>query len=403
MGQINICLVYPGFYPDDFAGGIGTILGEYLKMFSEKKEKIILLSRTLDLKKSIIIDKNIEIHRMPTDVNRFIKILNFITRNRFRMLFYSISIYIYLKKISKNKKIDIIEGCDWGAELYYTAKHRLKIPILVRIHTPSFISEKYNPSNKSYLGSYTKKIEKKLLNNSNIIVITPENSIINEFKNENVMPHKIIYNACYPLSEVKLKGEKKNKYCNIMFAGRIEERKGVETIFYLMKRILLDKKIKDIKFYFFGADTTLKNGMKYRKILLKKYRLEKFVESNIFFCGFLQREKLLEKMKEMDIYISASKYELVGYSALESIKNGNILIHSGTGLLRKFIRNNREGFTFKNKEELVTMVLKIIDNDVNNIEQIRQCAIKRVNKYTNSNYLYNKTMTLYKNILKVDL
>ena len=34
---------------------------------------------------------------------------------------------------------------------------------------------------------------------------------------------------------------------------------------------------------------------------------------------------------------------------------------------------------------------------------VKDMAIKRVNKYTNSNYLYNKTMTLYKNILKVDL
>lgn len=400
MGQINICLVYPGYYPDDFAGGIGTILDEYLKMFNGKNEKILLLSRTLDLKKSITIDKNVEIHRMPTDVNRFIKILNFITRNRFRMLFYSISLYHYFKKITKNRKIDIIEGCDWGAELYFTAKHKLKIPILVRIHTPSFISEKYNPSNKSYLGNYTKKIEKKLLNNSNVIVITPENSIIREFKNENVIPHKIIYNACYPLSKINLKYKKKNKYYNIMFAGRIEERKGLETIFYLIKRILLDKKIRNITFNFFGADTTLKNGIKYREILLKKYNLEKFVESNIFFYGYLPRNELLDRMREMDIYISASKYELVGYSALESIKSGNILIHSGTGLLRKFIRNNREGFIFKNDDELVMIVLKLINNDINNIEQIRQCAIDRVNKYTNSDYLYNKIMALYKTILE---
>lgn len=400
MGQINICLVYPGYYPDDFAGGIGTILDEYLKMFNGKNEKILLLSRTLDLKKSITIDKNVEIHRIPTDVNRFIKILNFITRNRFRMLFYSISLYHYFKKITKNRKIDIIEGCDWGAELYFTAKHKLKIPILVRIHTPSFISEKYNPSNKSYLGNYTKKIEKKLLNNSNVIVITPENSIIREFKNENVIPHKIIYNACYPLSKINLKYKKKNKYYNIMFAGRIEERKGLETIFYLIKRILLDKKIRNITFNFFGADTTLKNGIKYREILLKKYNLEKFVESNIFFYGYLPRNELLDRMRKMDIYISASKYELVGYSALESIKSGNILIHSGTGLLRKFIRNNREGFIFKNDDELVMIVLKLINNDINNIEQIRQCAIDRVNKYTNSDYLYNKIMALYKTILE---
>lgn len=399
MNSMNICLVYPGYYPDDFAGGIGTILDEYLKMFKGKKEKIILISRTLESKKTTYVEDNIEIHRIPTDVNKFVKILNVITKNKFRMLFYSISLYFYLKKISKDKKMDIIEGCDWGAELYFTLKHNHNIPTIIRVHTPSFISEKYNPGNKSYLGNYTKRMERKLLNDENVIIVTPDNSIIKEFKQENVIPKHIIYDVCYPLPDMNREKEEKTNY-NIMFAGRLEERKGIETIFYLMKTLLVERKLLDIKFNFYGADTILKNNITYREMLLKKYELEKFVESNINFYGYLPRKVLLEHMRRMDMYISASNYELVGYSALEAVKSGNILVHSGTGFLRKFIRDNKEGFVFKNREELVEKVLKIINNDINNLEQVKVKGIDKVCKYTNREYLYTKTIKLYKSVLR---
>lgn len=396
--SINICLVYPGYYPDDFAGGIATYLDEYLNMFKGKNGKVILISRTLNLKKTIINDKNIEIHRIPTDVNWFIKLINKFTKNKFRMLFYSINLYFYLKRIKNNKEIDLIEGCDWGAELYYTAKHNLNIPIIVRIHTPSFISEKYNPGNNSYLGNYTKKLERKLLNNENIIVVTPDNSIIGEFRKENVIPKNIIYNVCYPLSKIETNNAK-FKELNIMFAGRLEERKGLDTIFYLMNQILIKYKISYIKFNFYGADTILKNGEKYRDILIQKYKLNNFVNKKIFFYGQVSRTQLLHNMKKMNIYISASKFELVGYSALEAIKSGNILIHSGTGFLRKFIRNNKEGYIFKNKDELVEIVLNIYSNNLDNIKNIRIKGINKVNEYTERTYLYNKTIKLYKKIL----
>ena len=58
---------------------------------------------------------------------------------------FSLESYIKINQLSKKQKIDIIEGNDFGGELFFNLLFRNnKLPVVLRLHTPSFIIQRFN-------------------------------------------------------------------------------------------------------------------------------------------------------------------------------------------------------------------------------------------------------------------
>lgn len=402
----KICFIYPAFPPENFGGGISTAIGEIIECFKGKKEKVLIIGRSLSNKKITIekIDTNIELHRIPTEPNRFIKILNKITNNYFKMIIYSIYIAIYLKKQNKIEKIDIVEAADWGGEIFASSKipFRINVPYIVRIYTPGFVSETFNKSNKSYLGSIAKRMEKSVLNDKRNIIITPTNKIVKLLENNGIHKRKYFYSFINPVDTSNTYKYRKTDKVKFFFAARFEERKGIECIFKAIRE-LLDRGYSEFEFYLYGADT-FKENKSTKDLLIKKYKLENELNRTIFIKGEVQRDILLQDMKKYNVYVSASIFELVGFSVTEAILNGNILVGTRVGALYQVLKDKKEALFFEpNHFEELTDIMENILNCKYDLEKISKAAQSKFKKYSNYNTNYKRIMETLNRAIKGEL
>ena len=315
------------------------------------------------------------------------------------MLIYSSYIARYIKKQNKKEKIDVIESADWGGEIYVSSKalFRLKIPYIIRIYTPGIVSETFNKNNKSYLGSLAKKMEKSILNDRRNIVITPTNKIIKLLRENGINNRKYYFNFINPVDTSNVKKYKENDPIKFMFAARFENRKGIECIFRAIRE-LLDRGYDNFEVFLYGADT-LEDSKSVKEILIERYNLKDRINKNIFIKGEIEREKLLKEMEEHNVYISASNFELVGFSATEAILKGNVLVCTKVGALPQVLKNETEALFFEPGDyiALADIMEKIIDGRYK-LQEISEKAQKRFIKYSDYNNNYERMMRVYRKI-----
>jgi len=343
--------------------------------------------------------KNLQIFRVPeeTKLTKTLKILNFRNTGSF---WYSKRIKNIIKKIEKEKGlIDIVECGDWGAEAICLLK-RYKDKLLIRCHTPSFISEKYNHSNKPYFSKFTKLLEKYVLKNAKHIT-SPSKSLILEIKKYMKIKDTIIIQP-YPL---KIEGiPYKTKYTQnfskenpfkILVVGRLEERKGQDIVCQAMN--LLVKKQYPIKLVFVGADTPTQ-GKKTFKIELSKmltFEAKKYVS----FLGHVPKKEISTIYPEFDCYVMSSRFESIGFVVLEAMRAGLPVVASNMCEMPRFIQNNINGklFEVSDFKELFKQIECLIQNP-NKIENIGRTARKYILEYFKQKQPIQQIIDLYYSI-----
>ena len=396
--RLNIVLIYPGFPPEEqIGGGISTFAQEAAQGLAEAGHNVIVMSRSS--KENFVIEKetkNLQIFRVPgeTKLTKNLKILNFKNTGSF---LYSKRIKKRIEKIEKEKGlIDVIECGDWGAEATCLLK-KYRNKLLIRCHTPSFISERYNPSNKPYLSKFIKLLEKHVLKNAKYIA-SPSESLILEIKKYTRIKGKVIIQP-YPLKTkgIPHKTEyaqnfSKEKPFKILVVGRLEERKGQDVVCRAMN--LLVERQYPVKLVFAGADTPTK-GEKTFKLELSEI-LTSESQKYVSFLGHVPKNKISAIYPEFDCYIMSSRFESMGFVIFEAMRAGLPVVASNICEMPRFIQEGINGKLFKvgNFEELFEQVESLIQ-DPKKIENIGRTARNYILEYFRQKQPIQQMIDLY--------
>lgn len=398
--ELSICYCYPGVPPEVFSWGIGTLIQEYIHMFSGTIHTVTIVSRSEGELYSVEkLASNIELHRLPTAEGWLEKIINRLSGGKYKLLFFSYRLKKYLKKLVSDKKIDIIESADWGGEMFFPLRSNLKEKIIVRVSTPSFVSEKYNPSNKSYLGPIAKLMEIDVLKRARIVIV-PNPEIEDDFRKAGIKRADYIYQFVYPYTGAFVVNsphkQKEQGIGNIsfVFTGRLEERKGIEHLFQTLAQ-LLHAGENGFKFHFFGADT-FKDNMSVKRYLLEKYDLLPFVDKVLIFHGPVSRVDLLCALEKYDVLILSSIFELVGYTAIEAMAKGAMLVSNKTGHLIHVLEDKKDMLVYDYRDEgALLQIMRSIINQKCNITEIRLHGQEKIRQMCEPNQCLAMLVDLY--------
>src|SRR3989344_1903037 len=145
---MNICFVYKQ-YPIDknYDSGIGKYLNDLASVLKKKHNVIII---TTSEKPRTIISEKLTIYAInyPKSGRRVIAFLKHI-----------INIALILPKIIRRHNIEIIEFANWECEGVFftlTINKFFKIPVVIRLHTPSFLVNKFERGQKRYFSEKVK-------------------------------------------------------------------------------------------------------------------------------------------------------------------------------------------------------------------------------------------------------
>lgn len=153
---------------------------------------------------------------------------------------------------------------------------------------------------------------------------------------------------------------------DIVYFGRLIKRKDILKILQLIK----NKKLFHIKFDIYGEGPEKKFLEEY----IKKNNLD-----NINIYKFKTLPQLLKEIKKYKFSINSSKSEGMSNSILESLSLGVPVICSNIEENRAMVKNNFNGYVYKNNSQLVK-ILKTCVN-IKNYKFISANAIKSVEKF----------------------
>jgi glycosyltransferase involved in cell wall biosynthesis/ubiquinone/menaquinone biosynthesis C-methylase UbiE len=279
-------------------------------------------------------------------------------------LSYSYSACLKLLELIDTVDIQIVEAPLWDGEGFVFSLMK-PIPLVIRLETPLF---KVAEIQRSHItkdlklvnwmeGEAVKRADKAIAISNNIGTVISTHHAIAQEKIE-LCPLGI----AIP-DEGLLLRERKEDGFNILFVGRLEKRKGVETLFKAIPMVL--KEVSDTHFYIAGKDTYLApNGGSYKAFLLEN--LDRDYHKNVEFIGYVDDNKLKDYYKNCDIFVAPSLYESFGLIYLEAMAWGKPVIGCDAGGIPEIIEDGITGILIPpdNATALAEAIIKLRDDQL---------------------------------------
>jgi len=220
-----------------------------------------------------------------------------------------------------------------------------------------------------------------------IIIVSPaeleELPILRSFKEKlTVIPIGIEI----PQIDMKQKFTSREKI-TLIYVGRIEKRKGIDTLIKLMKKLDPSK----FQLIIVGSGP-------YKNKLIQKIKKDKL--NNLLYKGKISDKELQKSLFNSELFISLSEYESHSVALTEAMSYGAVPIVTDVGG-NKHIINKSSGFLVKYPVN-VNKVAKTLNSLSNNKKTIQSKALnarKTVVKKYGIRKLVEKVSTIYENVI----
>lgn len=395
---MNILFVSSEFPLDknQATGGIGTYLLNITSGLVKQRHKVTIITRGNPRYQSqhkgitiVLCNYGEEICAKLRKILPFFLVKRLLDFIEYPLLF-SLGVYFKLKKIGKRQKINIIEGNDFGGELFfYLLFVRKRPPVVLRLHTPGFIIQRFNDEPLTLFYRIIKFLEVYCLKKADSLY-SPTKNLAKVITKETECQVKMIIPYPY-ISQFKLKNSRRQKNL-ILYTGKIQPKKGVFTLIKAIR--YLNQTKPELKYLFIGPDTKI-NGLStvFRiKKMIKDYHL-----NNVKFINNINREKLFEFYKQGTVCVIPSHWENYPNVCLEAMDSRLPVIASNVGGLREMIQDKINGLLFQHDDykELAAKIKMLLESNRLNRDITSKakkyitniCNVKRVSKMT-VNYYY---------------
>lgn len=347
---MKIC--YVSFeYPPQFGGGIGTYVSNISRVMSEEHEVHVLTFNPGNLK-SDENDGRVFVHRIAMDSRQIRVIDGTDSEHLSTLLFWSLyseKVYTKLKELHRSVHFDVVEFPDYRGEGYFAMLSKRihgefhDVELVVRLHTPLIVLNKYN------LAKSTSGMDQ-LVNfeNTSILLcdhlVSPSKIlgqvIIKELgcsKKVVVIPHPIEDNLLAAPLELTNSNE-------VLYVGRLERRKGVETLVQAMLPLL--RKYPQMQLKMIGGDTNSgPQGTSMRDYLISLIPHD--LLERVAMLDRLPREELVHQYSQSRLCVFPSLFENFPNVCLEAMAAGSpVVVGSNTGMA-EMLDDTISGFVFR--------------------------------------------------------
>ena len=367
--KIKIAFISYEYPPDTAFGGIATYVKQAVNMLSQRGHYIEVFTASLD-KVSSQEDDRVIVHRIKVD-----------NRQEFRQKIGTVFAQRY-----KQIKFDVLEAPEIGAEAAEAIKLVPEIPLVVKLHTPSYVLKElaYMPPSfqmklRRYLGalrrgtlpqpfpSYTYNSDTDLERTFTLKadeIVAPSQAIGHKLaKDWGIDPAEIFLvsfpNVYIPSPEL-LAIPTTTKTNMVTFVGRLEIRKGILDLAKAIPLVL--EQFPDVKFRFVGSSLPSPNP----KLDMRQYLEKKLIRylTSLEFIGNLPPEKIPSVLSETDICVFPSIWENFPNVCLEAMCAGRGIVGSSAGGMAELLDQGTVGKLVppKSPQSIAKAVIELLEN-----------------------------------------
>lgn len=399
-------LCYVSFeYPPQFGGGIGTYVGNISRNLANSGHEVhVITFNPGGLKEVETIDRVI-IHRISMDGPQMEIINNASSPNLSTLLYWSLyseKVFRKLQDLTKIHSFAAIEFCDYRGEGYFTLLAKklrgefADIPLVVRLHTPLFVLNKYN-------NAENEPGMQQLVNYENLTmlladhIVSPTQILADITQDElkvdaiDVLPHPIdielMPNGSYKESE------------KFLYVGRLEHRKGVVDLINAMVNFM--PRYPNATMKLIGGDTrTGPNGSSMKQYL--QSLIPDQLSTRFEFVDRLPREEVLKEYLTVRGCIFPSLFENFPNVCLEAMSLGSPVIVSHYSGMAEMIENHVSGIIFEsgNISDLEKKVEQLYNTSFDDRKAMGESAKKRVQSAYTKDVINELQSSYFKKIAK---
>ncbi len=383
---MKIAFISYEYPPDTAYGGIATYVKQAVRMLLQRDCYIEVFAGSLNETKTKE-EEGVIVHRVK--VSR---------REDFRE-----KIGIIFAQRYNQIKFDVLEAPEIGVEAARAIELVPEIPVVIKLHTPSYIVRElgYTPLSfrikvRRYIGALRRgKLPKpfpKYSYNSDLDlertyalkadeIAAPSQAIGNKLIQDwgiNTKKVSLVPLPYIPSSEL-LKIPIKTETNTITFIGRLEIRKGILDLAAAIPFIL--KQFPQVKFRFIGASWNLPHSdLDMRQHLERKFK--KYIH-NLEFVGKVSLSRIPFFLADTDICVFPSLWESFGLVCAEAMAAGRGVVGSSAGGMAELLDGGKVGKLVppKSPKLIAKAIIELLENPEERI-RLGQAARQRVlNEY----------------------
>jgi len=248
-----------------------------------------------------------------------------------------------IERIHHRQKLDIVEIPEYNG-LAWAFKNFSRCPLSINFRTPRILIDRLNhrgltPLLKRWYALEKKAVQQQRFFRSSSSALQEESAKLFSLKKEaiNVIPNPV---ATTPFDSIA-RSPAKDDRIDILFAGRLERRKGAE----IMLTILIDLLRCDPRIHLtFVGETFFEEATNYQEAMERLVNDEQ--RRRIWFLGPFTRRELVILYRRSDIFIFPSLFENSPNALLEAMAARLPITCADTPGCNEIIRHEQNGLLF---------------------------------------------------------
>lgn len=396
MAPLNICLISREFVPDTAFGGIATFSLDTARLLTANGHRVTVLSQSLGPDAILEID-GISVHKLaiprPFNSYRFLPGL---------ILGFNAVVFKRLLKLHHSCPFDLVDAPDHLGEGLFAALFS-RLPVVTRMHTPFslIVQLGLNDCRKGFSYRFIKAVERLAITRSQVLY-APCMDLVQRCQALFGATLPPVKTFGYPLDLEQFAppaARRPPAAPRILFLGRLEQRKGIETIVTAFP--LLVARHPDVTLTILGSDTPNIAGYSSARCYMEDRLRAAGCLEKVNFISQISLGELPAMFHRHDIVWVPSLYDNYPLVSLEALACANAVVAADSGGLPEMIQDGATGLLFPtgNAEALAEKTATLcVDPALR--DTLGQAARKQLVAECSPQSLYDHTMELYRMALE---
>jgi glycosyltransferase involved in cell wall biosynthesis len=285
-----------------------------------------------------------------------------------------------LREIQRSEPIwgvDIVSAPIWDVEGILCCAH-LKKPVITSLHTTYKLAMRFKPewrSNLQYKAKHVDKViaaEAWLLENS-CAILANSKQVIDEIDEayDWVLGRRAarvttiwhgVGAPVAPRSQAPAIEAEGARRLQVLFVGRLEERKGPDQLLSALAQI--PAVLGQIEVSFVGCPADANDPYRLKIVQQAEALKRKNPRLNLKFLGYVTDKELQQHYASADVFVAPSRFESFGLVLIEAMRHGIPLIAGDVGGMRDIISDGADGYLVKPEDtaQLAARLKLLVEN-----------------------------------------
>ena len=194
--------------------------------------------------------------------------------------------------------------------------------------------------------------------------------------------------------------EKKGKSINVLFAGRFENRKGIDVLLEAIPALCAQH--KQARFILVGEDRPRANGATFAAEFRSRHARAPFLD-RVMFAGKVSDAELERHLAQCDIFVGPSRYESFGLVFIEAMMFGKPAVGCRVGGMKEIIEDGVTGLLAEPGDvESLKAALSQLLTDAGKRQAMGQAGRARFLEHYTREKVAERTVEFYRAVLRAE-